>query len=323
MKWLPIFKGMDFFPHDLRLPFMKYKGPAIALSVVAMLLSLTVFFVKGLNYGIDFKGGLVIEVQTVSGGPADISHLREKLGKLGVGAVQIQEFGSPSDVMIRVEQQPGGEEAQQVALKKVQDALQGEFVSRRTEIVGPAVSSELRFTGFLAVFVGVLAITAYVWFRFEWQFAIGAIVATLHDLLLTIGLFVFTGLEFDITSIAAILTIVGYSLNDTVVVYDRMRENLRRYKKMPLELLIDTSINSTLSRTILTSVTTMIAIAALVLFGGEVIRGFTISMLFGVLVGTFSSIYIAAPILILFKLRSDAFDKKDEKDEKSGEAQAV
>jgi preprotein translocase subunit SecF len=297
MKWLPIFKGMDFFPHDLRLPFMKYKGPAIALSVVAMLLSLTVFFVKGLNYGIDFKGGLVIEVQTVSGGPADISHLREKLGKLGVGAVQIQEFGSPSDVMIRVEQQPGGEEAQQVALKKVQDALQGEFVSRRTEIVGPAVSSELRFTGFLAVFVGVLAITAYVWFRFEWQFAIGVIVALAHDVLLTIGVFSLFQLEFDLSIVAALLTILGYSVNDSVVVSDRIRENLRKFKRMELNELLNVSINETLSRTILTGCTAIVVLVALYIFGGEVIRNFNLAMLLGVVIGTYSSVFIAAPML--------------------------
>lgn len=183
--------------------------------------------------------------------------------------------------------------------------------------MGPSVSGELTAMATLGVLASLAAILIYIWIRFEWQFALGAIIATLHDVILTLGLFVFTGTEFNLTSIAAILTIVGYSLNDTVVVYDRMRENLRRYKKMPLPVLIDTSINTTLSRTILTSVTTLIALLALWLFGGEVIRSFTFAMLFGVIVGTFSSIYIAAPVLIAFKLRSDAFDRKD--DEKAPE----
>ncbi len=297
MKWLPVFKGMDFFPHDLRVPFMKYKGPALALSIVLMALSLLTFLTKGLNYGIDFKGGLVIEVQTATGGPADISQLRDKLGKLGLGAVQIQEFGAPSDVMIRVEQQPGGEEAQQTALKKVQDALQGQYASRRTEIVGPAVSSELRFTGFLAVFVGVLAITAYVWFRFEWQFAVGVIVALAHDVLLTVGVFSLFHLEFDLSIVAALLTILGYSVNDSVVVSDRIRENLRKFKRMELNELLNLSINETLSRTILTGCTAIVVLVALYVFGGEVIRNFNLAMLLGVIIGTYSSVFIAAPML--------------------------
>jgi SecD/SecF fusion protein len=168
--------------------------------------------------------------------------------------------------------------------------------------------------------VALLFILVYIWFRFEWQFAVGAIIATMHDVILTIGIFVLTGIEFNLTSIAAILTIVGYSLNDTVVVYDRMRENLRRYKKMPLTELIDISINQTLSRTVLTGLTTMIALSALYIFGGEVIRSFTFAMLFGVAVGTFSSIYIAAPVLIAFKLRTDVFTKEDEKPAKKGAA---
>ncbi|MDX2205589.1 MAG: protein translocase subunit SecF [Hyphomicrobiaceae bacterium] len=305
MKWLPNFKGIDFFPHDLRLPFMAYKGPAIALSIVAMLLSLTVFFVKGLNYGIDFKGGLVIEVQTASGGPANVVQLRDSLGKLGIGAVQIQEFGAPSDVMIRVEQQPGGEEAQQVALGKVQEALKGEYVSRRTEIVGPAVSSELRFTGFLAVFVGVLAITAYVWFRFEWQFAVGVIVALAHDVLLTVGVFALFQLEFDLSIVAALLTILGYSVNDSVVVSDRIRENLRKFKRMELNELLNISINETLSRTILTGCTAIVVLVALYVFGGEVIRNFNLAMLLGVVIGTYSSMFIAAPMLGYLGVKRD------------------
>jgi preprotein translocase subunit SecF/SecD/SecF fusion protein len=238
----------------------------------------------------------MIEVQSNSG-PADIVALREKLGKLGLGAVQIQSFGTPSDVLIRVEQQPGGEGEQQVALKKVTDALAGQYTQRRVEIVGPAVSSELRMTGFIAVAAGLLAIVAYVWFRFEWQFALGAIVALTHDVLLTIGIFSLLQMEFDLSTVAALLTILGYSVNDTVVVSDRIRENLRKYKRMDLNELLNLSINETLSRTILTGCTAIAVLVALYVFGGEVIRNFNFAMLFGVVVGTYSSIFIAAPLL--------------------------
>ena len=296
MKWLPVFKGMDFFPHDLRVPFMRYKGIALTASIVLMLLSVAIFAVKGLNYGVDFKGGSLLEVQSMNG-PANVPELREKLGKLGLGAVQIQEFGSATDVLIRVEQQPGGEAEQQAALKKVQDALAGQYSPRRTEVVGPAVSGELRFTGFIAVFVGLLAISAYVWFRFEWQFAVGVIVSLLHDVLLTIGIFSLFQLEFDLSIVAALLTILGYSVNDSVVVSDRIRENLRKFKRMELNELLNLSINETLSRTILTGCTAIVVLVALYIFGGEVIRNFNLAMLLGVLIGTYSSVFIAAPML--------------------------
>lgn len=296
MKWLPNFKGMDFFPHDLRLPFMKYKGVALAASIVLMVLSIGIFAVKGLNYGVDFKGGSLLEVQSING-PANVPALREQLGKLGLGAVQIQEFGSPTDVLIRVEQQPGGEGEQQAALKKVQDALAGQYAPRRTEVVGPAVSGELRLTGFIAVFTGLLAISAYVWFRFEWQFAVGVIVSLLHDVLLTVGIFSLFQLEFDLSIVAALLTILGYSVNDSVVVSDRIRENLRKFKRMELNELLNLSINETLSRTILTGCTAIVVLVALYIFGGEVIRNFNLAMLLGVLIGTYSSVFIAAPML--------------------------
>jgi preprotein translocase subunit SecF/SecD/SecF fusion protein len=252
--------------------------------------------VRGLNYGVDFKGGSLIEVQSTSG-PADIAQLRERLGKLGIGAVQIQSFGAPTDVLIRVEQQPGGEGTQQAALKKVVDALGNQYAQRRVEVVGPAVSSELRMTGIIAVVAGLFAIVAYVWFRFEWQFAVGAIVALTHDVLLTVGIFSLMQLEFDLSIIAALLTILGYSVNDTVVVSDRIRENLRKFKRMELNELLNLSINETLSRTILTGCTAIVVLIALYVFGGEVIRNFNFAMLFGVVVGTYSSIFIAAPLL--------------------------
>ena len=305
MSFLPNFKGFDFFPHDLRLPFMRYRDLAVGMSIVAMILSLALFSFRGLNYGVDFKGGSMIEVQSTSG-PADISAMRDKLGRLGLGGIQIQQFGAPTDVLIRIEEQPGGDAAQQAALKKVVDGLGSGFLQRRVEVVGPAVSSELRTTGFIAVIAGLIAIVAYVWFRFEWQFAVGAIMALAHDVLLTVGVFSLLQFEFDLSIVAALLTILGYSVNDTVVVSDRIRENLRKYKRMDLNELLDLSINETLSRTILTGCTAIVVLLALYIFGGEVIRNFNFAMLFGVLIGTYSSIFIAAPILGYLGIKRDA-----------------
>lgn len=303
MRFIPNFKGYDFFPHDLRLPFMSYKGLALGLSVIAMALSLTVMFVRGFNYGVDFKGGLMIEVQSNSG-PADVAALRDKLGRLGIGSPQIQTFGSPNDVLIRVEQQATDGE-QQEALKKVLDSLGDQYTQRRVEAVGPAVSSELRTTGFLAVVAGILAICAYVWFRFEWQFAVGAIVSLAHDVLLVAGIFSLFQLEFDLSIVAALLTILGYSVNDTVVVSDRIRENLRKYKRMELNELLNLSINETLSRTILTGCTAIAVLISLYIFGGEVIRNFNLAMLLGVVIGTYSSIFIGAPLLGYLGVKRD------------------
>jgi preprotein translocase subunit SecF/SecD/SecF fusion protein len=304
MKFIPNFKGFDFFPHDLRLPFMRYRDLAVGLSVVAMLLSLAVFFTKGLNYGVDFKGGSMIELQKTDG-PADLAAMRDKLNHIGIGGVQIQQFGTPSDVLIRIEQRPGGDAEQQAALKKVIETLGPGFEQRRVEVVGPAVSSELRTTGFIAVLASLAAIVAYVWFRFEWQFAVGAIVALAHDVLLTVGIFSLFQFEFDLSIVAALLTILGYSVNDTVVVSDRIRENLRKYKRMDLNELLNLSINETLSRTILTGVTAIVVLLALYIFGGEVIRNFNFAMLFGVLIGTYSSIFIAAPLLGYFGIKRE------------------
>jgi preprotein translocase SecF subunit len=290
------FKGFDFFPHDLRLPFMRYKGLCFGLSILFMALSLGLFFTRGLNYGVDFKGGSLIEVQSKNG-PADLASIRSKLGALGIGDVQIQSFGADTDVLIRVEQQPGGEADQQVAMRKVVDALGDGFTQRRIEVVGPAVSSELRRTGTIAVLASILAIVVYVWFRFEWQFALGAVVALAHDVLVTVGLFSLLQLAFDLSIVAALLTILGYSVNDTVVVSDRIRENLRKYKRMDLNELLNISINETLSRTILTGMTAIAGILALLIFGGEVIRNFSFAMLFGIVIGTYSSIFIASPLL--------------------------
>lgn len=290
--------------------FMAIRRYTFAIAGTLSIASLVAFTTVGLNLGIDFQGGSIIEVKARSG-QADIADIRERLSELNLGEVQAQGFGDPSSVLIRIQAQEGGENAEQSAISLVRGELEESYEFRRVEVVGPAVSGELTQQATIGVAVSLLMILIYIWFRFEWQFAVGSIIATLHDVILTLGLFVLLGIEFNLTSIAAILTIIGYSLNDTVVVYDRMRENLRRYKKMPLDVLIDTSINQTLSRTVLTGSTTLLALLALYLFGGEVIASFTLAMLFGVLVGTFSSIYIAAPVLIAFKLRPESFQEED------------
>lgn len=301
---VPDFKGHDFFPHDLRIDFMRWKDICVGTSIVFMVISLGLILFKGFNYGVDFKGGSMIEMQAKSG-TADIGAMRDKLGQLGLGDVQIQEFGRPSDALIRIEQQPGGEGAQQAAAEKVKTALGAEYDERRVEIVGPAVSSELRRAGTLAVLAGILALVAYIWFRFEWQFAVGAVLALTHDVLVTAGIFSLFSMAFDLSTVAALLTILGYSVNDTVVVSDRIRENMRKFKKIDLTALLNLSLNETLSRTILTGVIAIVVLLVLYIFGGEVIRNFTFAMLFGVLIGTYSSVFIAAPILGYLGIRRD------------------
>lgn len=283
---------------------MGFHRIAFIFSGVLAVISIVTFLTFGLNYGIDFKGGTLIEIQTTDG-PADIGALRSVISTANVGDTEIQEFGAPNEVLIRVEQQPGGEQAQQAVISRLKEVLGDSVEYRRVEVVGPKVSSELAQTGAIAVFAAIFAVLVYIWFRFEWQFAIGAIAALVHDVLLTIGLFSILQLEFGLSIIAAILTIVGYSLNDTVVVYDRVRENLRRYKKLALPQLLDNSINQTLSRTVLTSLTTLIALFSLYILGGEVIRGFTFAMIWGVFVGTYSSIFVAAPMLTVLGTKRD------------------
>ncbi|MBB3947685.1 SecD/SecF fusion protein [Rhizobium skierniewicense] len=300
-----VFDGKD-------IPFMRYRRYVFILSGLVMLLCVGGFVTKGLNLGIDFQGGSVIEVRAKQG-DADIADIRDRLSQLNLGEIQAQGFGTPQDVLIRIQAQDGGENAEQSAITLVRGELEDRYDFRRVEVVGPAVSGDLTFTSTIGIALAMVAIMAYIWVRFEWQFALGAIISMVHDVVFTIGLFVFLGIEFNLTSIAAILTIIGYSLNDTVVIYDRIRENLRRYKKMPLSMIIDVSLNQTLSRTILTGLTVMLALLSLYLFGGEVIRSFTFAMLFGVGIGVFSSVYIAAPVLIAFKLRPGGNDAEDEK----------
>ena len=298
------FKPIKLVPPGTNVPFMAYHRIAMMASAVLMLLSVVLFFGVGLNYGIDFKGGTLIEIKTTDG-PADIGELRDKLSGFGLGDVQIQTFGAPDDVLIRVQEQPGGESAQQAVIDKVKGALGEDVQYRRVEVVGPTVSQELIESGTLAVVLAIFGVLVYIWLRFEWQFSVGAVIALVHDVVLTIGVFSAVQIEFGLPIIAAILTIVGYSLNDTVVVYDRVRENLRKYKKMPLAELLNLSVNETLARTIVTSVTTLIALLSLYILGGEVIRGFVFAMILGVLVGTYSSIFVGAPLLLMLGVKRD------------------
>jgi preprotein translocase subunit SecF len=256
------------------------------------------YFFHGLNFGIDFIGGTLIEVQTKAG-PADLAKMRATIGSLQLGDFQLQQFGAPDDVLIRISEQPGGDEAQQAAVQKVRGALGNDVDYRRVEVVGPSVSTELLAYGTIGLVLAIVAILIYLWFRFEWQFALGAMIANVHDIVLTVGFMSLTRIDFDLTSIAALLTILGYSLNDTVVIYDRIREMLRRYKRMPMPELLNASVNATLSRSIVTHVTVAMSLLALLLFGGQAIHSFTATMMFGVvLVGTYTSVFIASPILI-------------------------
>ncbi len=304
MSFIPHFKGRSLFQPGRELAIMPFSRVCFAASMVVVVVSLLLFATIGLNYGVDFKGGSMIEVQAKSG-KADIAQLRSAVGGLGLGDVQIQAFGTDRDVLIRVEQQEGGEKAQQAALGKVLSAIGDKYEQRRAEVVGPAVSGELRTTGLIAVLCSILAIILYVWFRFEWQFAIGAVVALTHDVMVTVGVFSLLQLEFDLSTVAALLTILGYSVNDTVVVSDRIRENLRKFKKLEITALLNRSINETLARTLMTSLTTFVVLAALYVLGGEVIRNFTFAMMFGVIIGTYSSIFIAAPLLAYLGVKRD------------------
>lgn len=290
-------------PEKTDIPFLRFHRLFFAVSSILIVASVALLFTKGLNFGIDFEGGILIELGTNK--PANISSMRATLGNLGLGEVSLQKFGSDTEVLIRIERQAGGAEAQQAAITMVRNALAselgGEFNYRRTEFVGPKVGAELIQAGIIAIVLSIALMLVYIWFRFEFPFAVGAIVALIHDVMLTMGLFALFGLEFNLAIVAAILLIVGYSMNDTVVVYDRVRENLRKYKKMPLIELLNVSVNDTLSRTVITSLTTLLALAALLIFGGEVIRDFTIAMLWGVIVGTYSSVFIAGSTLLYIK----------------------
>ncbi|MBN9431976.1 MAG: protein translocase subunit SecF [Bosea sp.] len=302
-------RHLRLVPDNTAIPFMRMRKFTFPVAAFLSIMSVILFFTVGPNYGIDFLGGTVIEIQTKDAKP-DLGKIRGQLNGLGIGDVQVQTIGEDNSVLIRIGQQPGGEVAQQEAIGKIKATIGDEAEFRRTEIVGPRVSGELAFNGAIAMIVTFAAIAVYVWFRFEWQFALGSIISAANVVVMTFGFYVVTQHEFNLTSLAAILTTVGYSLNDTVVVYDRIRETLRKYKKIPLGDLIDRAINDMLGRTVITTMTTLIALLSLYIFGGEVIRAFTLAMIFGVIAAIFSSICVAAPVLIYFGLRQDALDEK-------------
>jgi len=306
---------VKLLPIQPKVPFISLRVIAGILSVLAIIASIFLFSVRGLNYGIDFTGGTVLQIDT--GGPAPLADLRSELNGLGLGAMELQEISPPPDagksykyvrvtVPLQPETEDSGGNAQTAALTIVKDKIKevtGEYIIRETSLIGGKVSGELRRKGILAIVLAMSMVLFYIWFRFEWQFAVGAVLALVHDVILTIGVFALVQIDFNLAIIAAILTIVGYSLNDTVIVYDRIRENMRKYKKMAFPELLNLSINDTLSRTIMTSLTTLLALTSLYVLGGPGLNGFAFAMIWGVFVGTYSSIFVASPLLLVLKLK--------------------
>ena len=390
MLWKPV----RLFAFKRKFDFLGQRKAALIISTLINIVSLIGVFTVGLNFGIDFKGGIAIQARAKQGA-ANLEELRATVGALGVGEVSLQEFGDPSTALIRIQRQDGGpqcvagaqrvmqkragpgwqvkpgaagtgdvdftspvaldavawrdavsragltvqerqlprgtvntakidmtpdqqaEWCQQVAIKLTEDAIGDKYELRGTESVGPKIGEELMVSGVLAVIATMAAIAIYVWFRFEWQFAVGALISMLHDVISTIGIFVLFQLDFSLTALAAVLTIAGYSINDTVVIFDRVRENMRRYKKLGLIELLNLSVNETLSRTLMTSGTVFVAMLALVLFGGPVLYSFSVAMLWGVIVGTYSSVWVACAGLVYFRLRPDQLRSGDDKAEKA------
>ena len=289
---------------DLRINFLRFKNFATLLSLLAIIFSLTFLFYKNLNFGIDFEGGTLIELE--KNDDLSLSQIRGELSSLNIGDFQIQTFGSENNILIRIENSSSLISGADLTTSELITSKLGEGVTiKRTEIVGPKVSSELIQKGIIAIIIAVFLMLFYIWIRFEWQFSIGAVTALVHDVLITIGLFSFLQIEFNLSIIAALLTIIGYSMNDTVVVYDRIRENLRKYKQMPVLDLINQSLNDTMSRTLLTSVTTLLALFSLYFLGGEVLKGFTLAMIIGVFIGTYSSVFIASQIILYLNVKRD------------------
>jgi preprotein translocase subunit SecF len=291
-----------YIPVVTHFDFLRWRVICAVVSLAMLLGTVVLVVTPGLNMGVDFRGGLLMEIRTPTA--ANITDLRREIGALGYGELTIQSFGGPQDVLIRL-QVPQGT-SQDAVVNRIRAILPDNTETRRVEFVGPSVGRDLIRQGVMALLFSMAAIMVYVWFRFEWQFGVGAIVALLHDVIATVGLIALLGIEFNLTTIAAILTIAGYSINDTVVVYDRVRENLRRYRQLPLIEVMNKSLNETFSRTLLTGGTTLIALTCLYFLGGEVISGFSLAILFGVLVGTYSSLYIATPLLLLLPLRRES-----------------
>lgn len=290
---------LRLIPDGTRIDFVGKRLPAFAFSIVLFVATLVSLATQGLHLGIDFAGGILMEVQASQ--EVDTASLRRSLNDLGLGGVELQTFGGPRDVLIRIQQQQGGENANRVAIEKVQQTLGDSYTYRRVELVGPKVGGELLREGLIATALAILSITLYVAFRFEWQFGVAALVATFHDVVTTVGIYTLLGFEFDLTSVAALLTLAGYSINDTVVVFDRIREVLRRQKGATMKDIINESVNSTLSRTILTSGTTLVAILPILLFGGPTLFSFTLALTYGILIGTYSSIFVAGSLLLYLK----------------------
>ena len=300
-------KTLKLIKQNTKIQFLKYKKVTLFISIIFCLISFFSLFINGLNFGIDFKGGSLIEVKADKS--INISNVRSRLSLLNLGDVQIQNFGSEKNILVRVE--ASSSENNSSVLSSITNELQAFGEIQRTEVVGPKISSELIQKGILAIISAVGLMLFYIWIRFEWQFSLGAVLALIHDVIITIGIFSFFQIEFNLSIIAARLTIIGYSMNDTVVVYDRIRENLRKYKKQDLYDLINSSINQTLSRTVLTSFTTLLALFSLYIFGGQVIKGFTLAMIIGVFIGTYSSTFIASQLLHVLGVKRDWSKNKD------------
>ncbi|HEX8301501.1 protein translocase subunit SecF [Sphingomonas sp.] len=302
---------LKLVPDDTNIPFLKYRNIAMGFSILLIIASIALCVVRGFNLGIDFVGGQTIRVHLDR--PVPIEQIRAKMSTLGFNDLTIQEYGGPTEIGIRTPLPEGDESAAEVAATKMRGVIEGGVPGARVtgvESVSGKVSNELFRTGIIALVLAMLGITAYIWFRFEWHFAVGALFALFHDVALTLGFFALTQLEFDLNIVAAILTIIGYSLNDTIVVYDRIRENMRKYRKMEMPALLDLSVNETLSRTVVTSLSIGIVLAILLLLGPEVIFGFTAAMLLGIVIGTFSSVYVSAAILLWLRLQPDSFVQK-------------
>ncbi|MBA3676751.1 MAG: protein translocase subunit SecF [Sphingosinicella sp.] len=301
---------LKLVPDNTNVDFLRWRGIAISISILLMAASIALIAVKGLNFGIDFAGGQVIRVTFSQ--PPSLDSLRQQVGGLGLGDPSIQEFGSTTKVAIRLPL-PEGDPA--IAASKVRTELTKQYPGVRIDsvsMVSGKVSDEFAMDGALALLLSMIGITIYIWIRFEWQFGVGALFSLFHDVTLTLGFFALTQMEFDLNVIAALLTLIGYSLNDTIVIYDRIRENLRKYRKMDITSLLNLSMNETLSRTVATNLAMLLALGSLMLLGPDVIQSFTTALLISVVVGTYSTIYIAAPWLIWLKVESDSFVPKDE-----------
>ena len=304
---------LKLVPDNTNIDFLRWRVPFYVVSLLLMAASLGLVFGKGLNLGVDFIGGQMIRATFAQSAEAPVEELREQIGTLGYGEPQIQRYGKPNEVSIRMKLPEGSEADPELAntmANRITAAIKAGHPDARidgVDSVSGKVSSELYRTGLTALLAAMFFISVYIWIRFEWQFGVGALFALAHDVTLTLGLFALTGMEFDLNIVAAILTLIGYSLNDTIVVYDRIRENMKKYRRMPMPELLNLSVNETLSRTVVTSLSLLITLVALLIFGPPVLFGFTAAITLGIFVGTYSSIYMSAPILIWLKVNSSSF----------------